>query len=151
MRRTWWRRWGTIFGIAVAVAAGVPAFAPRSGAEAQESASMRIAHLEISPPISSEGCPVSMRFELEDPGGEARRAVVHWDFVRRGRRNEGQRAMDLPVAGDQTTRSVVLELRPRPYGHYLYQVYVESPAGRQSNLLTAALDVKTRPFFASCS
>jgi hypothetical protein len=111
---------------------------------------LHISDLQVAPAKTIEGCPVTISFQLHDPKGEARRAVVRWELHWRGR-TDGSEAMFLPAhAPSPTSRPVTVEVRPKRRGKYRYHVHVEDESGTiMSNMLSGEVAVGLRALFAN--
>jgi hypothetical protein len=124
--------------------------------EPQVSDLPRVASVEFSPPRVTTVCPIAIRMQFDDPGGEVRRVVGHWIRHRRQQLIAADyESVEVPprAAGASSTGKVALEAHHQLPGWYEHHVYVEDAAGRKSKVLTAGITVDAQPLFprAKCA
>lgn len=146
-RHARWQTWLPIIAVSIGLAGCVAPFQP--GPPGPDTP--RISNLAFTPTRLTAGCPVTIRFQFQDPHGDVRRPIAHWTLQQSNKRVASDYLL-LPVdpvefAG-KTSGEASARLTLDRYGTYWYHVQVEDAGGNKSNVLRAAVLIDAPPLWA---
>jgi len=103
---------------------------------------LQISNLQLRPERTTAGCPLMVRFDFEDSGGDIIRANAHWSLDQSNKRVASAYvtlAMEPAVFSGKRSGQASAQLVLGKHGTYWVHVQVEDAGGFKSNVLKGAV------------